>query len=371
MQSAACPWMRVEKAKSGHPGLPMGAADIATVLFTRFLKFESAEPGLGRSRPVRAVGRPRFHAAVLVAASHRLRGRDARRTQALPPARLPHARAPGIPPHARCPRPRPVLSARASPRPWAWRWPERILAAEFGPQIVDHRTYVLASDGDLMEGISQEAIALAGPPAPVAPHGALRRQRHFHRRTAVAVRQRRPGEALRGRRLAGPSASTDTMAEATGRRHRAGAGLGPSEPHRLQDHHRLRRPPSGAGTSKAHGEPLGAEELAGAKLALNLSPEPFSVPADVLAVWREAGARSRDVRSAWEKRLAALDPAQRAEFERRMAGALPQAFPAAVAGLKAKLSAEPQTIATPQGVGARPRGGDGGRSRAGPRGRPT
>ena len=104
--------------------------------------------------------------------------------------------------------------------------------------------------------------------------------------------------------------------------------------------------PKRAGTSKAHGEPLGAEELAGAKAALGLSPEPFHVDPDILAAWRKVGERSHANRQAWQARLQAADPAVRAEFERTMAGTLPAALPAALAAYKAKLFAEPVSVAT-------------------------
>ena len=158
----------VEKAKSGHPGLPMGAADIATVLFTRFLKFDPADAALARPRPLRAVGRPRLDAALRAALSHGHAGHDARRAEALPPVGLEDAGPSRIRPHARRRDDDRARSARASPRRSAWRSRERLLAAEFGADLVDHHTYVLASDGDLMEGISQEAIALAGHLQPVA-----------------------------------------------------------------------------------------------------------------------------------------------------------------------------------------------------------
>ena len=333
----------VEKAKSGHPGLPMGAADIATVLFTRFLKFDPQNPGWAdRDRFVLSAG----HGSMLLYALLHLTGYEAVTLDELKRFRQLGSLTPGHPEFRHTPGVEtttgPLGQGIATAVGMALA--ERILAAEFGSQIVDHRTYVLASDGDLMEGISQEAIALAG---------------HL-RLSRLTVLFDDNGISIDGPLSLSDSVDQVKRFEAAGWRaervdgHDAEALAAAIERAQASDRPSLIAcktiigygAPKGAGTSKAHGEPLGAEELAGAKLALNLSPEPFSVPSDVLAVWREAGARSRDARSAWEKRLAALDPAQRAEFERRMAGALPQSFPAAVAGLKAKLSAEPQTIAT-------------------------
>ena len=152
----------VEKAKSGHPGLPMGMADAATVLFSRFLKFDPADPALARPRPFRAVGRPRLDAALFPALSDRL-SRHRRSTTSRhfrkvgsPCAGHPeYGHAPGIETTTG-----PLGQGIANAVGMALA--ERILNARFGDELVDHKTYVIASDGDLMEGISHEAISLAG-----------------------------------------------------------------------------------------------------------------------------------------------------------------------------------------------------------------
>jgi transketolase len=104
--------------------------------------------------------------------------------------------------------------------------------------------------------------------------------------------------------------------------------------------------PKKAGTSKAHGEPLGPGELSEAKIALNLSPDPFSVAGPVLENWRLAGQRSQGERAAWDARLAGLDEATRAAFLRRIAGVMPAALAPAIAALKQSLADTPQTVAT-------------------------
>ena len=154
----------VQRAKSGHPGTPMGAAPMAHVLFTRHLRFNPHGPRLAGPRPLRAVGRSRQHAAVLAAAPDRLRPDD-RRPQGLPPARQQDAGASRVRLHARRRdhhrTARPGLRATRS----AWPSPRRISRATFNDAahvVVDHRTYVIASDGDLMEGVSSEASSLAG-----------------------------------------------------------------------------------------------------------------------------------------------------------------------------------------------------------------
>ena len=105
--------------------------------------------------------------------------------------------------------------------------------------------------------------------------------------------------------------------------------------------------PTKAGKSSAHGSPLGAEEIEGAREKLGWSEPPFDVPADVRELWRKAGARSQALHAAWNQRLAALDPEQRAEFVRRMRGDLPKdKLAGAVRAVKEKLAAEPREIAT-------------------------
>src|ERR1700733_4569898 len=151
----------VEKAKSGHPGLPMGAADIATVLFTRFLKFDPADPAWpDRDRFVLSAG----HGSMLLYAAFYLLGYDKMTIAELKRFRQIGSLTPGHPEHGHTPGVEtttgPLGQGLANAVGMAIA--ERHLAALFGSDIVDHTTYVLASDGDLMEGISQEAIALAG-----------------------------------------------------------------------------------------------------------------------------------------------------------------------------------------------------------------
>src|SRR5579871_5467162 len=150
----------VERAKSGHPGLPMGAADIATVLFTQFLKFDAAEPRWpDRDRFVLSAG----HGSMLIYALLHLLGYEAMTIDEIKRFRQLGSITAGHPEHGHTPGVEtttgPLGQGLANAVGMAMA--ERHLAAEFGSGIVDHHTYVLASDGDLMEGISQEAIALA------------------------------------------------------------------------------------------------------------------------------------------------------------------------------------------------------------------
>ena len=152
----------VQKANSGHPGMPMGMADVATVLFERHLKFDADRAALAGPRPLRAVGRARLDAALRAAAPDRLRRHDARRDQALPPARLAHRAA------IRSTATPPGIETTTGPlgqglgNAVGMAIAEESLAARFGRKLVDHHTWVIAGDGCLMEGISHEAIGLAG-----------------------------------------------------------------------------------------------------------------------------------------------------------------------------------------------------------------
>src|SRR5881394_1786409 len=150
----------VEKAKSGHPGMPMGMADVATVLFTRFLKFDPADPGWpDRDRFVLSAG----HGSMLLYALLYLLGSKGMTIEEIKRFRQLGSLTPGHPEHGHTP----GVETTTGPlgqglgNAVGTAIAERHLAAEFG-EIVDHHTYVLVSDGDLMEGVTQEAIALAG-----------------------------------------------------------------------------------------------------------------------------------------------------------------------------------------------------------------
>ena len=331
----------VEKAKSGHPGMPMGMADVATVLFSRFLKFDPAAPYWpDRDRFVLSAG----HGSMLLYALLYLTGYENMTIEELKRFRQLHSQTPGHPENFVTAGVEtttgPLGQGVASSVGMALA--ERVLAAEFGDDIVDHRTFVLCSDGDLMEGVSQEAIALAG-------HLKLNRLIFLFDDNGISID--------------GPLTLADSVDQVA--RFKA-AGWNAT---RIdgQDHNAIAaaietaldsdRPtliackttigfgaPKKAGTSKAHGEPLGAEEIAGARRNLEWDHPPFEIPEDILAEWREAGARGRPSRDAWEKRLAASPG--KAEFERRLARKRPAGLAEALAALKDKLAAEKPAIAT-------------------------
>src|SRR5271165_388253 len=336
----------VEKAKSGHPGLPMGAADIATVLFRDVLKFDAADPDWpDRDRFVLSAG----HGSMLLYALIYLTGLGGDKGLAideLKSFRQVGSKTPGHPEYGH------TIGVETTTGPLGQglatsvgvAMAERMLAAHF-PGIVDHRTYVLASDGDLMEGVSQEAIAIAG-------HYRLSKLIVFWDNNGISIdgkttvladnvdqieRFKSAGwnasaidghdpEAILGAIRAAQNSDRPTMIAC---KTTIGFGL-----------------PTRAGTAKAHSDAPGAAEIAGARKSLNWPYEPFVVPDDILSAWRKIGARGQPQNEAWRARLAALGPQMRAEFERRIRGDLPEGFDGVIDAYKQKLAADAPEIAT-------------------------
>jgi transketolase len=333
----------VEKAKSGHPGLPMGAADIATVLFTQFLKFDAADPNWpDRDRFILSAG----HGSMLLYALLYLTGnadmtldqiRNFRQLGSLTPGHPENFHTKGIETTTG-----PLGQGIATSVGMALA--ERMLAAEFGKKAVDHHTYVLASDGDLMEGVSQEAIAMAG-------HWKLNKLIVLFDDNGISIDgpisiadsvdqvKRFKSAGWQAERIDGHD--PEAIAAAIRRAQKSGKpsliacktiiGFGA---------------PNKAGTAKAHGEALGADELKAAKEKLGISLEPFSVPPDVLKSWREAGSRGAAARKEWEARMATLSNRKRAEFDRRLRHERPAALAKAFKAHKKALLETPQHIAT-------------------------
>ncbi len=334
----------VEAAKSGHPGLPMGAADIATVLFTRYLKFDPSDPTWpDRDRFVLSAG----HGSMLIYALLHLLGYEAVTIEEIKRFRQLGSKTPGHPENFITPgietTTGPLGQGLANAVGMAIA--EAHLAAEFGSEIVDHRTYVLASDGDLMEGISHEAIALAG---------------HLRLNKLIVLFDDN------GISIDGPLSLTDSVDQVT-RFEAAGwaaTRIDGHDPEAIADALaralQSDRPsliacrttigfgaPTKAGTEKCHGSPLGAGEIAGAREALGWAHAPFDVPIEAATAWRTAGRRSQSARTAWHQRVAALAADQRAEFERRQRGDLPSdRLAAAVRAFKQSTLAAPKEIAT-------------------------
>jgi transketolase len=334
----------VEQAKSGHPGLPMGAADVATVLFTRFLKFDAADPAWpDRDRFVLSAG----HGSMLIYALLYLLGYEKMTIEEIKRFRQLGSITPGHPESFLTSGVEtttgPLGQGLANAVGMAIG--ERHLAAQFGSELVDHRTYVLASDGDLMEGVSQEAIALAG-------HLKLNKLIVLYDDNAISID--------------GPLSLSDSVDQVK-RFEAAGwvaTGVDGHDPKAiakaLEKAQASDRPsliacrtiigfgaPSKAGTEKSHGSPLGADEIRGARERLGWSEDAFAIPAEVREMWRGAGLAGKAAHQAWNDRLNAQPAARRAEFERRIRGELPKdRLAASVRSVKEKLAATPKEVAT-------------------------
>ncbi|MGB6118434.1 MAG: transketolase [Mesorhizobium sp.] len=333
----------VEKANSGHPGLPMGAADVATVLFTKFLKFDPANPNWpDRDRFILSAG----HGSMLLYSLLYLTGYEDMTIDEIKNFRQLGSRTAGHPEYGHAS----GIETTTGPlgqgiaNAVGFAIAERHLNAQFGDDLVNHHTYVLAGDGCLMEGISQEAIALAG-------HLKLNRLIVFWDHNDITID--------------GPvslSDSTDQLVRfaASGWTTLACDGHDPDaiaqaiEKAKASDKPTLIAcktkigfgSPNKAGTNKVHGSPLGADEIAATRKALDWPYLAFDVPSDILDAWRLAGLRSGKDRKAWEGRLAETGSEKRAEFERRQRGDLPAGLEPAMAAYKQKLVADKPKVAT-------------------------
>ena len=331
----------VEKANSGHPGLPMGCADIATVLFTKVMKFDPADSKWAdRDRFILSAG----HGSMLLYSSLYLLGYEDMTIEQVKNFRQLGSKTAGHPEYHFAQ----GIETTTGPlgqglgNSVGFAIAEAKLAAEFGSDIVDHHTWVLAGDGCLMEGISQEAIALAGhlklnkltviwDNNSITIDGAVSNSDSTDQIARFKAVQWNTIEidghdqdAIEEALLEAKKSDKPTLIAA-----KTTIGFGA---------------PKKAGTEKVHGAPLGAEELAGAKAALGITYPAFEVPAEILATWRAAGTRSQNIRGEWQSRLAAH--ADKAEFERRMKGDLPAAFAPAMDAFKKKLVEDKPKVAT-------------------------
>jgi transketolase len=333
----------VETANSGHPGMPMGMADVATALWSRFHKFDAADPRWpDRDRFVLSAG----HGSMLLYALLYLTGHDGMGIEQIRRFRQLHSPAAGHPEYGE----HPAIETTTGPlgqgisTAVGMAIAERLLAARFGRSLVDHRTWVIASDGDMMEGVSHEAAAIAG-------HLCLNRLTVLYDDnhisidgdTALAysddVLKRFSAYGWTARRIDGHDPQQVNAALSFAMRSkkptliacRTIIGLGA---------------PTKAGTAATHGSPLGTQEAAAAKAALGWHEPPFTVPEDLLGRWHAVGSRGAGTRRAWLKRLAHSN--MQAEFERVMAGRLPDNWHEAVAALKQEIAETRPRMATRQ-----------------------
>ncbi len=333
----------VEKAKSGHPGLPMGAADIATVLFTRYLKFDPKHPNWAdRDRFVLSAG----HGSMLLYSLLYLTGYEDIAIEDVANFRQLGSKTAGHPEYGH------ISGIETTTGPLGqgianavgMAMAERKLRDEFGEDLVDHHTYVLAGDGCLMEGISQEAISLAG-------HLKLNKLIVFWDDNGISID---------GAISIADSTDQHARFRASGWNTLAIDGHDPDAiAAAIETAQKSDKPtmiacktiigfgaPNKQGTHGVHGAALGTDEIAAARKALNWESEPFVIPSDILDAWRLAGLRTNKCRSEWEGRLAEADADKKAEFARRMSGVLPGGFDSAIASYKQELAEGKPTVAT-------------------------
>jgi transketolase len=331
----------VEKANSGHPGMPMGMADVATVLFSKYLKFDPTKPHWpDRDRFVLSAG----HGSMLLYALLYLTGYPDMTIEDIKQFRQLGSKTAGHPEyhHATGIETTTGPLGQGIANGVGMAIAERKLREEFGADLQDHYTYVINGDGCLMEGISHEAIALAG-------HLKLNKLILFWDNNSITIDGAVSLSDSTDQIMRFKAVHWNTI-EVDGHDQAAIAAA-------IEEAHKSDRPtfiacktvigfgaPNKAGSHKVHGSPLGPDEIAATRKALNWEYEPFVVPNDVLSDWRAAGTRCEADVKAWEERLEKA--ASKAEFNRRFEGTLPEGFDAAIAAFKQKVIETKPVIAT-------------------------
>ena len=340
----------VEQAKSGHPGAPLGMADIATVLFKDFLKFDAADPHwIDRDRFILSNG----HGSMLLYSLLYLTGYRDMPVEELKRFRQVGSKTPGHPEYRHAD----GIELTTGPlgqgiaESVGMALGERIMNAQFGDDLINHYTYVFMGDGCLMEGISHEAISLAG-------HLRLGHLIAFWDNNSISIdgatslavsdnqveRFRASGwhvQEIDGHDTDAIRTAIIAAREETGRpsmiacRTIIGFGL-----------------PTKAGTQKAHSDAPGEEEIAGARKILGWDSPPFVIPGALLDTWRAIGAQGSKARTAWADRVKQAPDDVRQEFERRNAGRLPENWKQAIAAARRAFIESGKDIATRQASGA-------------------
>lgn len=330
----------VQAANSGHPGMPMGMADVATVLFTQFLKFDPQVPRWAdRDRFVLSAG----HGSMLIYSLLHLTGYEQPTMDDIRNFRQLHSVCAGHPENTELPGVEcttgPLGQGLATAVGMAMA--ERHLNATFGDELVDHKTWVIAGDGCLMEGLNHEAIGLAG----VNKLGRLNVLWDDNNITIDGDTSLSTCEDILARYAATGwhTVRCDGHDFADIARALAEAEIDPRPSLVACKTVIGKGAPNKQGGHSVHGAPLGGDEIAAAREYLGWDAAPFDVPADIRNEWRTLGARGAGVRAEWDARLASSPT--RADFEARMAGVADLASPALEAYI-ADLVATPQKVAT-------------------------
>ncbi|WP_417317095.1 transketolase [Emcibacter sp.] len=332
----------VQAANSGHPGMPMGMADVATVLFTKYLKYDPKWPDWpNRDRFVLSAG----HGSMLLYSLLYLTGYENPTLDDIKNFRQLHSPCAGHPEYEELPGVEmttgPLGQGLATAVGMALA--ERLSAARCG-DVIDHYTYVLAGDGCLMEGVSHEAISMAG-------HLGLSKLIVLWDDNSISI----DGDT-------NITTSDDQIARFQAHNWHTIAidGHDPDEiSAAIEEAQQADKPtliacrttigygaPNKQGTSSTHGAPLGDEEIAAARKFLSWPHAPFEVPDNIMSAWREAGERSKQAASDWKAAWDGLDANIRADFERRLNKELPAGLKDAINDYKKQLAAEPKKVAT-------------------------
>ncbi|TAX63889.1 transketolase [Rhizobium ruizarguesonis] len=339
----------VQQAKSGHPGMPMGMADIAAVLFSEFLKFDAADPyWFDRDRFVISNG----HGSMLLYSLLYLTGYKDMTIEEIKRFRQIDSRTAGHPEY------RHATGIETTTGPLGQgiansvglALGERIMNASFGDNLVNHHTYVFLGDGCLMEGISHEAISLAG-------HLKLGKLIAFWDDNSISIDGATSLAESDDHPARFRAANWDVQQIDGHDTDAIRAAI--IEARKVTD-----RPsmiacktiigfgfPTRAGTQKAHSDAPGEDEIAGARKILGWTSPPFEIQEALLNDWRKIGAKGGPARMAWAVRVQTASPDKRDDFERRMNGELPSGWRAAIAAAKQELSGSEKDLATRQASG--------------------
>ena len=335
----------VQKANSGHPGMPMGMADVATILYRYFLKFNPHDPEwMDRDRFVLSAG----HGSMLLYSLLYLTGYEDMTIEDLKSFRQLHSKTAGHPEYGYASgietTTGPLGQGLANAVGMALA--QKLERAEFGATLSYHKIYTIVGDGCLMEGISQEAISLAG---------------HLKLNNLIVLFDDNHIS------IDGPT-SLATSDDQLARFQASGWAVEAIDGHNFEEIYTalLRaqstdRPvmitcktriakgaPHKEGTAAAHGAPLGEAEVAAVREALHWPYPPFEIPEDILNHWRATSQKSQNEYVQWQLAWEALSPEVRAEIERRRKGALPQGYAAAFQKITQKFIAEKTAVATRQ-----------------------
>ncbi len=333
----------VERANSGHPGMPMGMADVATILFTEFLKFNPKHPTwLNRDRFILSAG----HGSMLIYSLLFLTGYEDISIDDLKNFRQLHAKCAGHPEYGHLhgveTTTGPLGQGLANSVGMALS--EKMLAARLGKDLIDHKIYCLVGDGCLMEGISQEAISIAG-------HLELNNLIVLWDNNSISIDGKTSITTSENMKMRFEACDFEVI-QVDGHnfdeiRSALAAAQKSQKPVMIDCKTTIGfGSPNKAGSEKAHGSPLGAEETIKVREKLNWPHAAFEIPQDLKDKWLEAGRRADGNYAKWEEKFSKLDEVKVAELKRFFDKKLPTEFEQKLKAFKQKIRDEKPKQAT-------------------------